>query len=78
MLLFPGLRERPRLVLRDIIQRIHTVLSQFNEVVFVDLNLPLNLLWVSARPTPGIVLTIATAVRRCVPEALLIGQQSPR
>lgn len=78
MLLFPGLRERPGLVLREIVARIQAALAQFHEVVFVDLNLPLNLLWVSARPRPGIVLAIATAVRHCVPEALLIGHQPPR
>ena len=78
MLLFPGLREQPRLVLREIVLRIQAVLAQFREVVFVDLNLPLNLLWVSVRPTPGIVLDIAAAVRGCVPEALLVGQQPPR
>ena len=78
MLLIPGLRERPGLVLREIVARIQAVLAQFHEVVFVDLNLPLNLLWVSVRPRPGIVLAIASAVRDSVPEALLIGNQPPR
>ena len=78
MLLFPGLREQPGLVLREVVMRIQAVLSQFREVVFADLNLPLNLLWISAQPKPGIVLDIAAAVRECVPEALLVGQQPPR
>lgn len=77
MLLFPGLREQPRLVLSDILARMQAVLAQFREVVFVDLNLPLNLLWVSARPKPGIVLDIATAMKLYVPETLLVGQRPP-
>lgn len=77
MLLFPGLREQPRLVLSEILARIQTVLGEFREVVFADLNLPLNLLWVSVRPKPGIVIDVATAMKLFVPETLLVGQQPP-
>ena len=78
MLLFPGLRERPRLVLREIVARIQAALAPFQEVVFVDLNLRLNLLWISAQPRPGIVLAVASAIKQRVPEALLVGHQPPR
>jgi hypothetical protein len=41
-------------------------------VVFADLNLKLNLLWVSLRPRPGAISELVAAIRLRVPEALLV------
>ena len=42
------------------------------DVVFADLNLKLNLLWVSLRPRPGAISELVAAIRLRVPEALLV------
>ena len=78
MMLIPGLRDRPRQQFNDILARIQASLSNFREVVFVDLNIPLNLLWVSVRAKPGVILDIATSLKFRVPEALLVGPKQPR
>ncbi|MHB1529010.1 MAG: hypothetical protein ACYCP0_10885 [Acidiferrobacteraceae bacterium] len=74
MMLIPGLRDRPGIQLQSVLRHIEDVLSRFQEVVFIDLNVPLNLLWVSVRPRPGVILDIAALMRCRVPEALLVGQ----
>lgn len=72
MMLFPGLRERPGNGRRETVNRINAVLVGFPEVVFAELNLHLNLLWVSVRARPGVILDIACCVKFQVPEALLV------
>ncbi len=74
MMLFPGLRDRPAHQLADILSRMQAVLSQHTEVAFVDLNMRLNLLWVSVRPKPGVILKISAALKTLMPEALLVGE----
>lgn len=76
MMLLPGLRDRPQGQFAEVLARIESVINEFREVVFVDLNVPLNLLWVSVRAKPGIILDISTALKFRVPEALLIGQST--
>lgn len=76
MMLFPGLRERPASECHEVTVRLNAVLKGFPEVVFADLNLKLNLLWVSVRARPGVILDIACCVKFHVPEALLVGPKS--
>ena len=78
MMLIPGLRERPRQQFNDVLSRIQACLADFREVVFVDLNVPLNLLWVSVRAKPGVILDIAASLKFRVPEALLVGPKHTR
>ncbi len=75
MILIPGLRDRPRHELMDRVARLQAVMLGFTEVVFVDLNLRLNLVWVSVRPRPGVILELFGAVRLGLPEARLVGQR---
>lgn len=77
MMLLPGLRELPQVQFTDALKRMEAVLTQFHEVVFVDLNVRLNLLWVSVRPRPGVILDIACAMRFELPRALLVAQRPP-
>jgi hypothetical protein len=73
MVLIPGLREQPQLLIDRAIQNIHLVLTRFNHVVvFAEFNLKLNLLWVSLKPINGIRLEIAGAIQELVPEARLV------
>jgi len=74
MLRIPGLREREAVAFAAATGRLNALLLGFREIVFAELNLPLNLLWVSVRPRPGVVLEIAGAVRLLEPGALLVGE----
>jgi hypothetical protein len=75
MVLIPGLRERPRHEFAEMLARLQAVLVSFSEVVFVDLNVPLNLLWVSVRPRQGVILELFGAVKLHLPEARLVGHR---
>lgn len=76
MMLIPRLRTRPSTVIEATIAEIQAVLEHYRRVVvFADLNLKLNVLWVSVRPVPGICLELPTAIKSRVPEAVLVGQR---
>jgi hypothetical protein len=74
MMLVPKLRDRPEIYIQATFGHIQQVLGRHAEVVFADLNLRLNLLWVSLRHRPGVVIEIASAIRLRVPEAVLVAQ----
>ncbi len=73
MMLFPGLRDQAETILSGKVDILTEILSQYKEVVFVDLNVPLNLLWVSIKHKPGLVLELSTYVKSRIPEAKLVG-----
>lgn len=75
MVLIPGMRDWPRSKLVDAMAGIQSVLGTFQEVVFADLNLHLNLLWVSVKPEPGIIAKVAARLTHRIPEAKVISAQ---
>ena len=76
MMLIPGLRKWPRVRQEMTVTAIQQVLDHYHQaVVFADLNLRLNLLWVSVLPIPGICLELPTALNARVPEAKLVAQR---
>jgi hypothetical protein len=72
MMLIPRLRSRPPADIERASRDIQSVLALHQDVVFADLNLKLNLLWVSLRPSPGAISELASAIRLRVPEAVLV------
>jgi hypothetical protein len=73
MVLFPGLVKKPQHHIQAAIEHIQKVFSDFGHaVVFAELNLKLNLLWISVRPIPGVRFQIAEALRSAIPEARLV------
>ena len=56
MMLIPGLRSYPQHAINATLNNLQQVLSQYREVVFVNLNLKINVLWVSVNFRPGIIL----------------------
>jgi len=73
MMLLPGLRDKPRLLINETLQTIHATLACFSEhVVFAELNLKLNLLWISCKPVKGMRNSIAGAIQDRVPGAKLV------
>jgi len=73
MMLIPRLHSRPRAEIERASRDIQAVLALHQDVVFADLNLKLNLLWVSLRPRPGAISELVAAIRLRVPEAVLVG-----
>ena len=73
MMLFPGLVKKPPYQIQAAIEHIQSVFADFDHVVvFAELNLKLNLLWISVKPIPGIRFQIAAALRAAIPEARLV------
>ena len=77
MILISGLRAWPGAKQTATVDKIQGVLSGFAEVVFADLNVPLNLLWVSVKPKPGLILEVYDAIKNHIPEAVLVGPYVP-
>lgn len=73
MMLIPKLKKKPQPYIESTLGKIHMVLSQYNHVVvFADINLKINCLWISHKPQPGLCLELVAAIQRQVPEALLV------
>jgi hypothetical protein len=73
MVIFPGLRKRPHLQIQQTTQQIQLVLSRYEQsVVFAELNLRINLLWVSTRRIDGLRFEIAESLRERIPFAKLV------
>lgn len=78
MLIIPGLRSRSRDDIHEVVGRIESVLAAYTPTVaFADLNLELNLLWVSVRPVPGVTRQIVLSIQDQVPDALLVASRLP-
>jgi len=72
----PKLNQQPKEKLQEKVQQIETILSHYGKkVVFADLNLKINVLWVSIKPIPGLSYEIAAAIKIQVPEALIVANQ---
>ena len=77
MMLIPRLRNRSPAEIERASSDIQSVLALHHDVVFADLNLKLNLLWVSLRPRPGAISELVAAIRQRVPEAVLVAHYAP-
>jgi hypothetical protein len=79
MMLIPKLRNKPQTQLKHVLQQLQEVLEYYQHaVVFADLNLRLNVLWVSVKPIPGICLELPAAILARIPEARLVAQPPRR
>lgn len=76
IMLIPKLGTRSTERIRAITNELQAVFDYYREtIVFADLNLRLNVLWVSVRPVPGITLELATAIKLRIPEAVLVANR---
>lgn len=74
MMLIPGLNKKTPADIQERLSGISAVLCLFEKiVVFADLNMKLNLLWISHKPVPGSSIDISVAIQEKVPEARLVG-----
>lgn len=75
MMIIPRLNSHSTTKIQQIIEKLNALLDLYHEfVVFADLNLKLNVLWVSHRQRTGIGLELAAAIHACIPEAKLVAQ----
>ena len=72
MVLIPRLKFRSALYIGDAQSHITRVLGRHEEVVFANMDLKLNLLWISHRFRAGLMLEIISAIRQQLPEAVLV------
>ena len=77
MMIIPRLKKKPQKYIDNTLKDIQMVLSQYsNVVVFANMNLKINCLWISHRAQPGLCQELAAAIRHRVPEAMLVGDTS--
>lgn len=73
MMIIPKLKHQSEDYIQQTLNRLDIVLTAYREkVVFVDLNMKINVLWVTIRPIPGLILELSAAIKTQVPEALLV------
>lgn len=77
MLLIPGLKRWAQHRRERLLEELRGVFERHaDRVVFADLNLKLNLLWISHRQGKGVALALFEAIRERIPEALLVASQA--
>ena len=77
MMLIPGLRNFESNRLQEIIKKIEAVLMKFEkDIILADLNLKINVLWVTVTPNLGLTTEIAALLHHVIPEAKLVSQHS--
>ena len=75
MMLIPGLKNFESSKLQDIIKKVELVLQHYEkDIVLADLNLKINVLWVTINPHAGLMSEIAALIHHVVPEAKLVSQ----
>lgn len=76
IMLIPKLSKRSAEEIDQRVVRISQVLESYQHVVvFADLNLKINVLWVSFVAVPGLTYEISAAIKLQVPEAVLVSEQ---
>lgn len=79
LMIIPKLSKKPEFYIKQTMAEIEKALRQFSDtVVFANLDMKLNTLWVSFKNQPGIFMEITAAVKRGVPEARLVGDMGSR
>ena len=73
MMIIPGLKNSDAMAIESCLVKLRNSLGQFENVVaYVDLNVKLNLLWISAKPVPGITRHIVQAIQQNIPGAKVV------
>ena len=79
LMIIPKLKTRPEQYIKDTLANIEFALKQFsNEVLFVNMDMKLNTLWVSFKAVPGVYGEIVYTLKSNVPEAVLVGDTHSR
>ncbi len=74
LMIIPKLKTKPEQYIKDTLANIEFALKQYNnEVLFANLDMKLNTLWVSFKAVPGVYADLVSALKHNVPEAVLVG-----
>ncbi len=74
MMFIPKLKTWSPEKLKSTVIELQKVFKIYEDViVFADLNLKINVLWVSVKAVPGITVEIPSAIHALIPEAKLVG-----
>ena len=77
MMLIPGLKNFEPFHLRETIHKMETVLRLYEkDIILADLNLKINILWVTLQPHIGLSSEIAALIHHVVPQAKLVSQHA--
>lgn len=72
MMLIPHLNKRPKQVIDLTLSSLHKALEPFPDVVFVNFNLKINVLWVSLNCRDRLIFEIVDSIQSLVPDAKLV------
>ncbi len=79
LMIIPKLKTKPDHIIKQTLNEIDIALRQFsNRVVFANIDMKLNTLWVSFKNQPGLYMDIVAAVKLRVPEAVIVGDMGSR
>lgn len=76
MLMIPGMKRRDPAARQALVVLLRDALAPFaRNLIYVDLNQRLGLIWVSLKPVPGIARVVSVAIQQAIPEARLVAGQ---
>ncbi|VAW53678.1 hypothetical protein MNBD_GAMMA05-1190 [hydrothermal vent metagenome] len=79
LMIIPKLKTKPEQYIKDTLANIEFALKQFsNEVLFANVDMKLNTLWVSFKAVPGVYGQIVSTLKTNVPEAVIVGDSHSR
>jgi hypothetical protein len=79
LMIIPKLKTQPEQYIKDTLANIEFALKQYNnEILFANVDMKLNTLWVSFKAVPGVYADIVSTLRANVPEAVLVGDTHSR
>jgi len=79
LMIIPKLKSRPDHYIKDTLASIEFALKQYSdEVLFANIDMKLNTLWVSFKAVPGVYVNILSTLKINVPEAVLVGDMGSR
>lgn len=79
LMIIPKLKTKPKHHIQRTLSEIEIALSQFKHLVlFANVDMKLNTLWVSFKARPGLFAEITATLKLHVPEAVVVGDMSGR
>jgi len=79
LMIIPKLKTRPEHHIKETLADIEFALKQFSdEILFANVDMKLNTLWVSFKAVPGVYSNIISTLKVNIPEAVLVGDMSSR
>jgi hypothetical protein len=79
LMIIPKLKTRSERHIKDTLANIEFALKQYNnEILFANMDMKLNTLWVSFKAVPGVYVDIVATLKTNVPEAVLVGDSHSR